>query len=245
MSTAHALTDRRVLVTGASSGIGLATARAARAAGARVALLARRAEVLASLADELDAVAVPADVTDPRAARGAVDRAAERLGGLDAVVNAAGALRPGPVAETSPEDWRLMVEVNLLGVLHVTQAAIPHLRAGGGVRDVVTVSSMSGRRLGSVGMGVYAATKAAVHMACEGLRRELGPDGIRVSIVAPGFVDTSLFQGSSADVDRLRAKAREVGLPAEQVAAGIVHVLGAPAEVVHPEVAMVSVAQLG
>lgn len=243
MSTS--LAGRRVLVTGASSGIGLATVRAARAAGARVALLARRAEVLEALADELGAIAVPADVTDPDAARGAVDRAAEQLGGLDAVVNAAGALRPGPVAQTDPADWRLMVEVNLLGVLHVTQAAIPHLRASEGVRDVVAVSSMSGRRLGSVGMGVYAATKAAVHMVGEGLRRELGPDGIRVSVVAPGFVDTSLFQGSNADVDRLRDKAREVGLPAEEVAAGIVHVLAAPAGVLHAEVAMLSVEQLG
>ena len=243
MSTS--LAGRRVLVTGASSGIGLATVRAARAAGARVALLARRAEVLEALADELGAIAVPADVTDPGAARGAVDRAAEQLGGLDAVVNAAGALRPGPVAQTDPADWRLMVEVNLLGVLHVTQAAIPHLRASEGVRDVVAVSSMSGRRLGSVGMGVYAATKAAVHMVGEGLRRELGPDGIRVSVVAPGFVDTSLFQGSNADVDRLRDKAREVGLPAEEVAAGIVHVLAAPAGVLHAEVAMLSVEQLG
>lgn len=243
MSTS--LAGRRVLVTGASSGIGLATVRAARAAGARVALLARRAEVLEALADELGAIAVPADVTDPHAARGAVDRAAEQLGGLDAVVNAAGALRPGPVAQTDPADWRLMVEVNLLGVLHVTQAAIPHLRASEGVRDVVAVSSMSGRRLGSVGMGVYAATKAAVHMVGEGLRRELGPDGIRVSVVAPGFVDTSLFQGSNADVDRLRDKAREVGLPAEEVAAGIVHVLAAPAGVLHAEVAMLSVEQLG
>lgn len=245
MSTPSPLADRRILVTGASSGIGLATARAARAAGARVALLARRAEVLAGLAAELDAVAVPADVTDPQATREAVDHAADKLGGLDAVVNAAGVLRPGLVAETDPADWRIMMEVNLLGVLQVTHAAIPHLRASSAARDIVTVSSMSGRRLGSPGMGVYAASKAAVHMACEGLRRELGPEGIRVSVIAPGFVDTPIFQGDSAEVDRLRRAAREVGLPAEDVAAGIVHVLGAPAHLMHAEVAMLSVAQLG
>lgn len=245
MSTPSPLADRRILVTGASSGIGLATARAARAAGARVALLARRAEVLAGLAAELDAVAVPADVTDPQATREAVDHAADKLGGLDAVVNAAGVLRPGLVAETDPADWRIMMEVNLLGVLQVTHAAIPHLRASSAARDIVTVSSMSGRRLGSPGMGVYAASKAAVHMACEGLRRELGPEGIRVSVIAPGFVDTPMFQGDSAEVDRLRRAAREVGLPAEDVAAGIVHVLGAPAHLMHAEVAMLSVAQLG
>ncbi len=243
MSTS--LTGRRVLVTGASSGIGLAVATAITEAGGQVAMLARRPDRLAEHATRIGGVAVPADVTDVEAARHAVDRAAEVLGGLDGVVNAAGALRPGPVAQTDPADWRLMVEVNLLGVLQVTQAAIPHLRASEGVRDVIMVSSMSGRRLGSVGMGVYAATKAAVHMVGEGLRRELGPDGIRVGVIAPGFVDTSLFQGSNADVDRLRDKAREVGLPAEEVAAGIVHVLAAPAGVVHPEVALLSVAQLG
>lgn len=239
------LEGRRVLVTGASSGIGLATARAIASAGGRVALLARRHEVIAAEAGRLDGVAVPADVTDVAVVRRAVDRAAEVLGGLDGVVNAAGVLRPGDVGASDPSDWRLMMEVNVLGVLTVTQAALPHLRAaaGGSAADVVNVSSMNGRRLSRSSLGVYAATKAAVHMASEGLRRELADDGVRVTVVAPGLVATDLFATDDDTSASLRDRAGEVGLTPEVVGRSIVGVLGAPRGVVHVEVALLGLGQ--
>jgi clavulanate-9-aldehyde reducatase len=234
---------RRILVTGASSGIGEATARALVAEGARVGLLARRGEVLETLADELDGVAVAADVTDAETTRTAVDAAAERLGGLDGVVNAAGLVRPGRVATTDPADWATMLEVNVLGLLHVTQAAIGHLRAAGR-GDVVNVSSMSGRRIQTPEMGVYAATKAAVHTLSEGLRRELAPDRIRVSVIAPGLVDTPIFEGLEDPVAaRLRDAAPRAGLSAQEVAEAIVEVIAAPEHLMHVEVALLSLDQ--
>lgn len=239
------LTTRRVLVTGGSSGIGLAIATAIREAGGQVALLARRPDVLAEQARRIGGVAVSADVADVEAARHAVDRAAELLGGLDGVVNAAGALRPGLVGDTDPGDWRLMVEVNLLGLLTVTQAALPHLRAAAqhAAADVVNISSMSGRRLARPQMGVYAATKAAVQTASEGLRRELAPDGVRVSVLSPGLVATDLFDAPGDDLARLGERARQVGLAPEAVAAAVRHVLAAPRDVAHVEVAMIGLRQ--
>jgi NADP-dependent 3-hydroxy acid dehydrogenase YdfG len=189
------LEGRRVLVTGASSGIGEATARAIAAAGGRVALLARRADQLEELAEELDGVAVPADVTDPQATRAAIERSAEQLDGLDGLVNAAGLAEPGTVVDGDPASWRRMFDVNVLGLLHATQAAVPHLRAAGR-GDVVNLSSMSGRRVGSVEMAIYAASKAAVHTISEGMRRELQPDRVRVAVIAPGLVDTPIFEGT-------------------------------------------------
>ena len=234
---------RRILVTGASSGIGEATARALAAEGARVGLLARRGEVLEALADDIGGVAETADVADAQATRTAVDAAAERLGGLDGLVNAAGLVRPGRVATSDPADWRTMFEVNVLGLLNATQAAIGHLRAAGR-GDVVNVSSMSGRRLQTPEMGVYGATKAAVHTLSEGLRRELTPDRIRVSVIAPGLVDTPIFEGLEDPVAAgLRDAAPRVGLSAEEVASAIVEVVAAPEHLMHVEVALLSLDQ--
>jgi len=237
------LTGRRLLVTGASSGIGEATARAAAAAGARVALLARSEDKLRTLAEELGAVAVPADVVDAGAARAAVAATADALGGLDGLVNAAGVARPGPIATTSPSDWQLTFDVNVRGLLHVTQAALPHLAAAER-SDVVNVSSMSGRRVGSPEMAVYAASKAAVHALSEGLRREVAVDRVRVSVVAPGFVRTGIFDAHDSEAaERLGRKGQEIGLDPRHVADRIVEVLAAPAEVVLVEVAMTSAEQ--
>jgi NADP-dependent 3-hydroxy acid dehydrogenase YdfG len=236
------LEGRRVLITGASSGIGAATAHAVVAAGGRVALLARRRELVERLATELGGVAVPGDVVDVDATRRAVDEAAALLGGLDGLVNAAGVVRPGAVADADPAAWELMFDVNVRGLLHTTQAAIPHLRSDGG--DVINLSSMSGRRVGSVEMAAYAASKAAVHTVSEGLRRELADARIRVAVLAPGVVHTDLFGDREDDTStRLRDKAREGGLRAEDVASTIVEVLAAPPHVVHVEVAMLSIHQ--
>ncbi|MFO7779519.1 MAG: SDR family oxidoreductase [Nitriliruptoraceae bacterium] len=237
------LAGRRLLVTGASSGIGQATARAAAEVGARVALLARSQERLRILADQFGAVAVPADVVDPGAARAAVDAAAGALGGLDGLVNAAGVARPGPIATTSPSDWQLMLDVNVRGLLHVTQAALPHLAAAEHA-DVVNVSSMSGRRVGSPEMAVYAASKAAVHALSEGLRREVADDRVRVSVIAPGFVRTGIFDGQDSEAARrLGRRGEQVGLDPRRVADRIIEVLAAPSDLLHVEVALLSVEQ--
>jgi NADP-dependent 3-hydroxy acid dehydrogenase YdfG len=236
-------TGRRILVTGASSGIGEATARALAAEGAQVGLLARRAEALEVLADDLDGVAVVADVVDADATRTAVDTAAERLGGLDGLVNAAGLVRPARVADAAPSDWRRMLDVNVLGLLQVTQAAIRHMRSERR-GDVVNVSSMSGRRLQTPEMGVYGATKAAVHTLSEGLRRELSAQRIRVSVIAPGLVDTPIFEGLEDPVaTRLRDAAPSAGLRAAEVAEAIVEVVAAPEHLMHVEVALLSLDQ--
>ncbi|MCC5949664.1 MAG: SDR family NAD(P)-dependent oxidoreductase [Nitriliruptoraceae bacterium] len=237
------LEGRRILVTGASSGIGAAIARAIADAGGRPGLLARRRDRLEALAAELDGVAVPADVVDPDATAAAVDRAAEALGGLDGLINAAGVMRVGSVLEMDPADCQLMFDVNVRGTLHAVRAAVPHLRRTDGARDIVNVSSMSGRRLGSATSGLYAASKAAVHMMSEGMRREFKDEGIRVSVLAPGFVRTELFEASGQDVSHLADRAAEVGLDAADVAASVVHALAAPPGMAHLELAVVSVEQ--
>lgn len=233
------LGGRRVLVTGASSGIGEATARACARAGAVVACLARRTERIEALAEEIGGMAVTADVADEGRARAGVEEAAERLGGLDAVVNNAGVMRLGGVAEGRAEDWRVMLDVNVFGLLVVTQAALAHLRAAGG-GDVVNMSSMSGRRVPNAAAGVYAATKHAVHALSEGLRRELHPQGIRVTVVAPGIVQTAIAEGGTDEAARSRIEQlqAELGLTPADVARQVVHILAQPPHVTLYEVAL-------
>lgn len=237
------LAGRRVLVTGASSGIGEATARACATAGARVAVLARRAEPLAALADEVGGVALPADVTDEQGAQEAADRAAETLGGLDALVNNAGLMRPSLVGEGRVADWRAMLDVNVLGLLLATKAALPHLRASARA-DIVNVSSLAGRRVPNAASGVYSATKFAVHALSEGLRQELHADGVRVTVVAPGLTETPLLDDSDHEAAaRLRDQWSKHGLSADDVAAEIVAVLARPAHLLVREIAFSPLAQ--
>ncbi|MEX2626767.1 MAG: SDR family oxidoreductase [Ilumatobacteraceae bacterium] len=237
------LDGRRVLVTGASSGIGRATAEAIVAEGGRVALLARTPEQLHDVAGPLGDAAVvqPADVTDPGAVAAAVGRVGELLGGLDAVVNAAGVVRLGGIDVSGPDDWKATFDVNVLGLLNVTQAALPLLRASTSA-DIVNISSMSGRRRLSIEMTVYSASKFAVHVISDGLREELAPDGIRVSIISPSFVRTPIFDDTPDD--ELRHKYQEAlatkGLDPEAVAAQVVHALAQPDGVDVFEIALLS-----
>lgn len=136
-----------------------------------------------------------------------------------------------------------MLEVNVLGTLHAVRAALPHLSSAGHA-DVVTVSSMSGRRLASPELGVYAASKAGVHLLSQGLRRELAPEGIRVTVIAPGLVDTPIFAGQQHPIAaRMGEAAASVGLAVEDVVTRIVEGLAAPPHVVHVEVALLSIDQ--
>jgi clavulanate-9-aldehyde reducatase len=234
------LEGRVAAVTGASSGIGEATARALSAAGASVALGARRAERLEALAESLDGrtLARALDVSEEEQARDFIQAAHDELGGLDILVNNAGVMLLGPVADADTEDWRRMVAVNLLGLLYCTHAALP-VMAGGGGGDIVNVSSVAGRRA-DAGAAVYNMTKFGVHAFSEALRQEALHEGIRVTTVAPGFVETEL-QGHNTDplVRRTLEKSREqIGdvLRAEDIADAILHAVTRPAHVCVNEV---------
>jgi NADP-dependent 3-hydroxy acid dehydrogenase YdfG len=187
------------LVTGASSGIGEATAVALAEAGAQVAVAARRRDRLESLADRIgrDRVLVlETDVTDETQARAMVDQTVARFGRIDTLVNNAGVMLLGPIVDAPVEEWRRMVELNLLGLLYCTHASLPHLLSAADseprrVADVVNVSSVAGRVARS-GSGVYNATKFGVVAFSESLRQEVTRRHVRVSIVEPGAVATEL-----------------------------------------------------
>ncbi|MGK5641272.1 SDR family NAD(P)-dependent oxidoreductase [Streptomyces sp. URMC 126] len=191
---ASALQGKVALVTGASSGIGEATARMLAAEGAAVALAARRVDRLRALADELAAAGakthvVETDVTDAGAADAAVRSTVEALGGLDVLVNNAGLMLLGPVEDADPTDWTRMIDTNLLGVLHMTRAALPHLLRSRGV--IVQMSSVAGRAIVR-NAAVYQATKFAVNAFSETLRQEVTERGVRVVVIEPGTTDTEL-----------------------------------------------------
>jgi clavulanate-9-aldehyde reducatase len=188
------LNGKVALVTGASSGIGEATAVALAREGAAVVVAARRAERLKALAERLDedgarVLPVELDVTDEAACRDAVARTVEAFGGLDVVVNNAGVMLLGPVDGADTTDWARMVSTNLLGVMHLTHAALPHLLASRGT--VVQVSSTAGRVV-RAGAAVYNATKFGLNAFSESLRLEVTQRGVRVVVVEPGVVDTEL-----------------------------------------------------
>ncbi len=189
MSTDNS-TSRVAVITGASSGIGEATARSLAAEGYRLALLARRADRIQSLATELggDAIAIEADVTDRDSIVTAAGRVERELGGADILVNNAGVMLLAPFTSEQQAEHRQMVEVNLLGAMTATDVFLDQLRDGGG--DLVNISSVAGRTA-RAGNAVYAATKWGINGWSEALRQELQPD-IRVMVIEPGAVATEL-----------------------------------------------------
>ncbi len=234
------LEGRVAVVTGASSGIGEATAHALADAGAAVALGARRLERLNEIAGTLGGrtFVKEVDIADEDQARAFVEEANSELGRLDILVNNAGVMLLGPVAGADTEEWRRMISVNLLGLLYCTHAALPLVAAGGG-GDIVNVSSVAGRRA-DAGAAVYNLTKFGVHAFSEALRQEALHSGIRVTTVAPGFVETEL-QGHNRDpvVQRGLAKARDqIGdvLAPEDIADAILHAVSRPRHVCVNEV---------
>ena len=196
------LAGTAALVTGASSGIGAATAKALTGEGAAVALVARRADRLAELQADIEsaggtALVVAADVTDAEQVSAAVQRTVAELGRLDTVVNNAGLMQSGPAAEARLQDWDDMVAVNIQGVLYVTRAALPRLidaaeSSPRGVADLVTISSTGGW-VARPGTAVYSLTKFGVNAFSEGVRQEVLGKRVRVGVVAPGTVDTEIF----------------------------------------------------
>ncbi|HEY4937906.1 MAG TPA: SDR family NAD(P)-dependent oxidoreductase [Actinomycetota bacterium] len=235
------------LVTGASSGIGEATARALAAHGAAVALLARRKDRLERLAEEIEsdggrALVLPTDVTDADEAKAAVRQTVADLGRLDIVVNNAGVMLLGPMDEAPLEEWQRMVSLNLGGLLNITHAAIPHLLAAADaaprrVADLVNVSSVAGR-VARANAAVYDLTKFGVGGFSESARQEFARRHLRVSVVEPGVVRTELTDHIR---DGVREAARErlgsiEGLEPEDVADAIAYIVTRPRRVALNEV---------
>ncbi|MCB1026710.1 MAG: SDR family oxidoreductase [Microthrixaceae bacterium] len=238
------LRGRRVIVTGASSGIGAAIARSAAEAGASVGLVARRSGPLEAVAAELDGTWRSADVAEPGAAKVAVEELADELGGIDALINNAGRMDRGSPSATDPEAWRAAYEVNVLGLLATTHAAVPHLRRSAHP-NIINISSMSGRRVAGAASGVYASTKFAVHALGEALRMELQPEGIAVTTVSPGLVRTNLADGLDDEHRReWQRKAEERGLDPEVLGEVVRHLLSLPPGVCPVEYALTATAQV-
>lgn len=233
------LTGKVAAVTGASSGIGAATARALAGAGAAVALGARREDRLKALAAEIEtgggkALALPGDLADETGARDFVEQTRARLGRLDILVNNAGVMLLGPVDGADPEDWRRMIDINLLGLLYCTHAALPLMREGGG-GDVVNVSSVAGR-VPRAGAAVYNLTKHGVTAFSEALRQEAVYANIRVICVEPGFVETELLAHNEKNPGVMEAAAKmresiDKVLESEDIARAVLYAVTQPAHV--------------
>jgi NADP-dependent 3-hydroxy acid dehydrogenase YdfG len=229
------LDGRKILITGASSGIGEATAEAIVAEGGSVALGARRKDRLDELASKLDgnAYAIEADIGNEEDAKALVEGATEAMGGLDGLINNAGVMLLGPLQGADPEEWRTMINVNCLGLLYCTHYALPTIRDGGG-GDIVNVSSVAGRTA-ALGSGVYNMTKWGVVGFSESLRQEGSHIGVRVTCVEPGFVETEL-QGHNTHpmvVERIEKMKESTGkvLEAADIANAIVYAISQPKHV--------------
>jgi NADP-dependent 3-hydroxy acid dehydrogenase YdfG len=232
------LSGRVVAVTGASSGIGEATALACAQAGAAVSLAARRLDRIEQLAARIEqigpsarALAVQTDVGDEAQANEFVRRTKAELGRLDVLVNNAGVMLLGPIAGADTEEWRRMVHANVFGVLYCTHAALPGmLEQGSG--HIVNVSSVAGR-FARAGSGVYNLTKFGVGAFSEALRQEVAPLGLRVTLIEPGAVATELPDHNRPEIqEAIRGVLAEVeSLRAQDIAAGIVYAIAAPENV--------------
>jgi NADP-dependent 3-hydroxy acid dehydrogenase YdfG len=238
------LNDTVALVTGASSGIGEATALALSSHGAKVALVARRADRLQALAERIGdgALVIEADVGDQAAAAGAVQRTVDELGRLDTLINNAGVMLLGPIENAPLQEWETMVSVNVRGLLYCAHAALPHLLKSADdaprqVADLVNISSVAGRvpRLGS---GVYNLTKHGVGAFSESLRQEVTQRHVRVSLVEPGATATELASHNRAEVQEQMSKrfsSMEL-MHAEDIADAIAYIVTRPRRVAINEV---------
>jgi len=219
------------VITGASSGIGEATARALAADGRRVALLARRLDRIERLAEELGdgAVAIEADVTNRDSIVAAAGRVKDALGGADVLVNNAGVMLLGPFSSEQRADYERMIETNLLGAITTTAVFLEQLRDGGG--DVVNVSSVAGRTA-RPGNAVYAATKWGIGGWSEALRQELQPE-IRVIVIEPGAVATELTEHITHEGTKKQVQewVGEIAIPPQDIAEVIAFALARPRRV--------------
>lgn len=225
-----------VVITGASSGLGEATARLLAAAGARVVLGARRGARLEALAGELtqaggEALAVVTDVTDAGQVKGLVDAAAERYGRIDVMLNNAGLMPQSLLEHLKVDEWDRMIDVNVKGVLYGVAAALPYMKAQR-AGHIINVSSVAGHKVGP-GSAVYAATKYAVRALSEGLRQEVKPYNLRTTVISPGAVATELPNtitdpGVAETIGKFY---EDVAVPADAFARTVAFAIGQPDEV--------------
>jgi clavulanate-9-aldehyde reducatase len=230
------LSNQVVAITGASSGIGEATALACVEAGAAVALAARRGDRIEALAERINgsggrALALATDVGVEEQARAFVERTHAELGRLDVLVNNAGVMLLGPILNAPTEEWRRMIHANVFGVLYCTHAALP-LMTGQGAGHIVNVSSVAGR-FARQGSGVYNLTKFGVGAFSESLRQECAPLGVRVTLIEPGAVATELAGHNRPEVlEQIRKNfAGVTPLRAEDIAVAVVYAIGSPSNV--------------
>jgi NADP-dependent 3-hydroxy acid dehydrogenase YdfG len=247
MATDAVLSGTVALVTGASSGIGEATAKRLAADGAAVAVAARRLDRLERLVEEIDdaggkALAIEADITDRAAAEALVERTVKELGRLDTVVNNAGVMLLGPSLSADIEEWERMVDINVKGLLYVAKAALPHLikSADEGPRlvtDMVNISSVAGRRARE-GSAVYNLTKHGVGAFSEALRQEVTGRHVRVSLVEPGAVITELSSHNRPDVlEEIKGRFGDIErLEADDIADAISYIVTRPRHVAINEI---------
>jgi NADP-dependent 3-hydroxy acid dehydrogenase YdfG len=235
--------DKVVAITGASSGIGEATALACAKEGAKVALGARRTDRIEQLAARINddggqAVAIETDVANEASARAFIEGARDQLGGLHGLVNNAGVMLLGPVEGADTNQWRQMIEVNCLGLLYCTHAAIPVMREEG-AGHIVNLSSVAGR-MASLGSAVYNMTKWGVGGFSEGLRQEVLHANIRVTIIEPGYVETELQghnEGNPIVMEAMQKMREQIDpLQASDIADAITHALTRPQHVAINEV---------
>jgi NADP-dependent 3-hydroxy acid dehydrogenase YdfG len=231
-----ALSGKVIAVTGASSGIGEATALACSRAGAAVALAARRIERIEALAERIAAeggraLAVRTDVGDESQARAFIEHTHSELGRLDVLVNNAGVMLLGPIENAPTEEWRRMIHANVFGVLYCTHAALPLMHAQGS-GHVVNVSSVAGR-VARAGSGVYNLTKFGVGAFSESLRQEGVALGVRVTLIEPGAVATELPGHNREEVLEQMAKrfAGVTPLSADDIADAVLFAIGQPPNV--------------
>jgi len=241
------LTGTVALVTGASSGIGEATAIALAGHGAAVSLVARRADRLETLAGRIAAdggtvLALPADITDPEQAADAVRRTVDELGRLDTVINNAGVMLLGPIVGADAQEWDRMLDINVRALMHTTNAALPPLLQAAEsdprrVADLVNISSVAGR-VARAGSGAYNATKHAVGAFSEALRQEVTGRHLRVSLVEPGAVSTELASHNRPEIlETIHQRFGEIErLAAEDIADAIVYIVTRPRHVAINEV---------
>ena len=232
----HNIEGKVVAITGASSGLGEATARLLSVQGASVVLGARRIDRLRALADELSrrggkALAVPTDVIQCDQVKRLVDAAVQTYGRIDVMINNAGLMPQALLERLKIDEWNRMIDVNIKGVLYGIAAALPHMKqqkAG----HFINVSSVAGHRVGP-GFAVYAATKYAVRALSEGLRQEVKPYNIRTTVISPGAVATELPNTVTDPqaAERIRKFYAEVAIPAESFARAVAFAMSQPEEV--------------
>lgn len=240
----NALRGRRALVTGATSGMGAAIARRLAAQGARVGLLGRRQHRLDELLAELgeDHIGLACDIADIDAVDRAVTDTADRFGGLDLVVNNAGGVLMGSLTEGNPHNWKRYIDVNLTGALSCVHACLRHLDGPG---DVVMIGSLAAHRP-SPFTAVYAAAKSAIDRATDGLRQELAPKSIRVTLLEPGRVDTEVSEHAIAEPGAVRGAMGSAFTPlaADDIANIVAFTVGLPPNVSIGQIAVRPVGQI-